>query len=368
MKKFLIICGVIVAAAIGTSAVAFGVHSNKVTSKSYDKIDKFVGEQEKKAQKELEAEQDKENIKLDNETEIVSTKAISDAYLSGDDSELKDDEKELLEEAKKVVTEIIKDGMSDYDKEKAIYDWMFDNLKDADNATEYDDVATDDDIEKDPNTILGALKGKTIRSTVCSMTFRLLANMAGLDCMVVHDSSKYYTWNICKVEDGWYNVDCFTDLTGVRYYSFNFNEEAAQSIYGNTSDSQSNFPKANGTKYDYFVANAQKVDKADATIDSLKKMFDKGDDAILIFAMSKDSKESEKLTYVLEGIASRLRSSAEEWSAANVSTFVKDDTTYNVFKFDNPDDALNSSEYEFNTEKIDKLLNDAFGEPYSYEE
>lgn len=52
---------------------------------------------------------------------IYDDTAVVEAYKSGDDSKLTDDkDKYILKELKKAVGEIIKDGMSEYDKEKAV--------------------------------------------------------------------------------------------------------------------------------------------------------------------------------------------------------------------------------------------------------
>lgn len=59
---------------------------------------------------------------------IRSTLPISDAYKSGDTSSLDERQKETLSMASKVLDEIIEDGMTPYEKEKAVYDWMCANL------------------------------------------------------------------------------------------------------------------------------------------------------------------------------------------------------------------------------------------------
>ena len=59
---------------------------------------------------------------------IRSTKAISDAYLSGDASRLDSDDRETLDLASKVLKEIINDGMTDFEKECAVYDWICENI------------------------------------------------------------------------------------------------------------------------------------------------------------------------------------------------------------------------------------------------
>ena len=65
-----------------------------------------------------------DDVQVAGEYWIRSTLPISDAYRTGDDSALDDRQRETLKLASTVLEEIITDGMSDYEKEKAVYDWM----------------------------------------------------------------------------------------------------------------------------------------------------------------------------------------------------------------------------------------------------
>ena len=57
---------------------------------------------------------------------IYDDTAVVEAYKTGDSSKLTDDkDKFILEEATKAIKENIKDKMTDYEKEKAIYDYVF---------------------------------------------------------------------------------------------------------------------------------------------------------------------------------------------------------------------------------------------------
>ena len=77
---------------------------------------------------------------------IYDDTAVVEAYKSGDDSKLTDDkDKYILKELKKAVGEIIKDGMSEYDKEKAVYDYVFSQTHFNDDSL----VAISDDSEDD---------------------------------------------------------------------------------------------------------------------------------------------------------------------------------------------------------------------------
>ena len=59
--------------------------------------------------------------------EIYDTSKISEAYKTkdtDDDKALSAEDAFVLDKASEVISEVIKDDMSDYEKEKAIYDWQ----------------------------------------------------------------------------------------------------------------------------------------------------------------------------------------------------------------------------------------------------
>ena len=68
------------------------------------------------------------DVTIGGEYVIKATTQISDAYKSGNTSNLSDKDKETLNMAKSVLDEIITDGMSDYEKELAVYKWMTANI------------------------------------------------------------------------------------------------------------------------------------------------------------------------------------------------------------------------------------------------
>ncbi|MEG0805304.1 MAG: hypothetical protein RSD55_03655, partial [Lachnospiraceae bacterium] len=57
--------------------------------------------------------------------DIYDDTKVVDAYNSEDDSKLDEKDKFVLDTAKGIIKDVIKDGMTDYEKEQAIYDWQF---------------------------------------------------------------------------------------------------------------------------------------------------------------------------------------------------------------------------------------------------
>lgn len=109
------------------------------------------------------------DVTIGGEYVIKETTQISDAYKSGNTSNLSDKDKETLGMAKSVLDEIITDGMSDYEKELAVYKWMTANIGfDSGSMT----VVPDDDSKPvdNPN---GVLKNHEAVCVGYATTFRL---------------------------------------------------------------------------------------------------------------------------------------------------------------------------------------------------
>ena len=104
---------------------------------------------------------------------------------------------------KEIVNKIIKSGMSDFDKVKAINDYMIKNVR-------YDmDNYLNNTIPDISYTALGALEKKVAVCSGYAKTFRLLANCAGLEATyIIGDTPEgYHAWNQVKVDGKWYNID-----------------------------------------------------------------------------------------------------------------------------------------------------------------
>ena len=117
---------------------------------------------------------------------IYDDTAVVEAYKSGDDSKLTDDkDKYILKELKKAVGEIIKDGMSEYDKEKAVYDYVFSQTHFNDDSL----VAISDESEDDESyNPYGFFHD---HSTICvgnATTIKLFFDVLGIDSKIIHST------------------------------------------------------------------------------------------------------------------------------------------------------------------------------------
>ena len=183
---------------------------------------------------------------------IRSTTLISDAFQSGDTSQLTDADKETLDLAKAVLDAVITDGMSDYEKEKAIYDWLTSELTNNTGILTVIPVRNGDN--DNPHDVL------KYRSAVCvgyATTFRLFMQMLGIECKVIHSSDLVHSWNLVKLDDDWYHTDCYMDFESHNYQNFNMDDNRCAQGHDWTREF---FPAATGKKYNYIFSICEQLD------------------------------------------------------------------------------------------------------------
>lgn len=249
------------------------------------KMSQFIDDERARQAKEAEQESDyqEDGYKVMNQYEIRSTKQISDAYLKSDPSGLSDEDKKTYDMAAKLLGEIIKENMSDYEKELAIYEWMVDNIGHGSGH-----VIAMPGQSSECYTPHDVLSNKNAVCVGYATTFRLLANMVGLDVHIVHND--YHSWDMVKLDDGeWYQLDVYSDAGGVRYRNFNMTDETARS--GHEWDGSA-LPEAKGTKYSYAVQNAKPLKNLNALPKKIKDALDKKKDH-LFFKFPKALTEEE---------------------------------------------------------------------------
>ncbi|MCR4716362.1 MAG: transglutaminase-like domain-containing protein [Lachnospiraceae bacterium] len=235
------------------------------------------------------------------EYEIKSTKAISDAYLSGDASGLSEQDKKLYDMAVEILERETKGLTDTYSKEKAIYEWIYDNIKTSGGSTVV--LAGDD---ANTYTPLGVLTGKKAVCVGYATTFRMFMQMLGLEVHIVHND--YHSWDMVKLDDGkWYQTDIYTDVSSSHeYVYFNVNDTFMKEQ--NDYDASS-LPAADGTKYCY--ANQEAVEIADMydIPKAVKKMI-KNKESINFFRFK--TKPSEVIISATEMMVGGLNSAFSE--------------------------------------------------------
>lgn len=232
------------------------------------KVIQFVDDERERQAKEAEQENvyQEDGYKVMDKYEIRSTKQISDAYLKNDPSGLGAEDRETYDMAKKLMGQIIKDQMSCYEKELAIYDWMVENI-----STGSGHVITLPGQNTECFTPHDVFINKNAVCVGYATTFRLLANMAGLDVHIVHND--YHSWDLVQLDDGeWYHVDVYSDSGSIKYRNFNMTDDAAKS--GHDWDGSS-LPEAKGTKYSYAVQNAKPLKSMNSLPEKIRQAIDK---------------------------------------------------------------------------------------------
>lgn len=159
--------------------------------------------------------------------EMFDNQRIVAAYQKKDETILLDDqERQLYEKVVSILSEIITEDMSEYEKERAVHDYMIKNA-------EYDQEA----LKKDGKMSEGAdtpygflLHGYGICSGYTT-TFQLFMDLLSIPCISIQASSgiigheEDHAWNMVKLDGTWYYVDVtWDDPSGndrVRYNFFN---------------------------------------------------------------------------------------------------------------------------------------------------
>ena len=214
-------------------------------------------------------------VKIAEQYEIKPTTNISDAYKSGDTSKLTDKEKETLDMAKDALKEMkIKDDMSDFEKEKAVYDWMTSSLQHDQGA-----LTVIPTTQEDCDNPYGVLKYHNAVCVGYATTFRMFMQMLDIECMVEHNNEKYHSWDVVKIDGDWYITDIYSDAGNGNYAHFNMTNNMWSQ---EQSWDQEFFPVANSLKYNMAYQNKQTVDNVYDIPKALRKAMDKQQGSLMI--------------------------------------------------------------------------------------
>lgn len=293
---------------------------------------------------------------------IYDDTAVVEAYKSGDDSKLTDDkDKYILKELKKAVDKIIKDGMSDYDKEKAVYDYVF-------SQTHFNDDSlaaipdTDDDESYNPYGFFHD------HSTICvgnATTMKLFFDVLGIDSKIIHSTRNgEHAWNVVKIDGKWYHVDV----------TFDGGEKSPSYAYFNVPDSVKNdgsypwdtddFPACTSTDDCYICQNAQKLDSVYDIPDRLKTVITDKTETAYMSVTIPEGVDSDAVAEQITGIISGLYSDKYYFTPSPVvitsdgklACFSVSVTSY----YDNPSDSddLTDNALNIDYEKLQKAFSD----------
>ena len=96
---------------------------------------------------------------------------------------------------RQVVAEVIRPGMSEYDKAIALHDWLVLNAEYDLNYKYYYEYGV-------------LLKGRGVCNSY-ALAYDLLGKRAGLKCHYIR--SKTHAWNVVRIDGKWYHLDCTWD-------------------------------------------------------------------------------------------------------------------------------------------------------------
>lgn len=141
---------------------------------------------------------------------LYDTSDILAAWESGNPAGLFRDDRKIFDQAQKVLKKVLKSGMSDYEKEVAVYHWVVNNVN-------YD-WTHQDRMKTTPRESFTPYGGLVNRKAVClgyATTFQLLMDLAGVECITVlgaaFESQEDHGWNMVRINGEWYCVDVTWD-------------------------------------------------------------------------------------------------------------------------------------------------------------
>ena len=157
---------------------------------------------------------------------------------------------ELLLKVRIALAECIRPGMTEYEKELAIYEYVLTRC-------------TYGFLEENPDDSYNAYGALLEGKAVCNgyaQAFMLLSSCAGLETQIIYGDAggESHAWNCVKLDGEWYMVDAtwddpLPDASGRKYYAY-FNV-TSEYLRVNHTWEEDCFPKCTEEKYNYFYYN-----------------------------------------------------------------------------------------------------------------
>ncbi|MCR5785230.1 MAG: transglutaminase-like domain-containing protein [Eubacterium sp.] len=340
-----------------------------MSSMTYLRLDSYLAELEK----EENTETTENDVVIMDEYKIEATTQISDAYISGDTSSLSDRDKETLDMASKVLDEIITDDMSDFEKEKAVYDWMTTKL-----GSDRGVLTVVPSSGEDSDNPYGVLKYGNAVCVGYATTFRLFMQMMDIECMVVHNSEAYHSWDLVKIDDHWYHTDIYSDSDSNTYAHFNLNDSMMANQQSWDTDF---FPAADSLQYNVAYQNMETFDSIDEIPSIVKEKFDEAKGSVtfcMTYSGEVDEELASRAVAVMQIIENQLMNYSSNYYVGSYGwSYSEDDNIYfmtvnlSVYNGEEVDtnDALTEEEQEEFTNSIYEMFSDLYGgSEYDYSE
>jgi len=188
-------------------------------------------------------------------------------------SQLTNEQLNLFNKLKKISSSIIKPQMTDFEKEKAIHDYIVLNSAYSKNIT------------KNSYNVRNLITKGTGVCEAYAYIFQILCSFSGIECNIITGTlnGESHGWNLVKLDGEYYHVDVTSDdpvpdKKGEIHYTFfnvNDNEIAKTHVWNRES-----FPKCTATKYNYYVYYNLIVETPKQMEKLIMKNLEKGAEAI----------------------------------------------------------------------------------------
>lgn len=207
--------------------------------------------------------------------EIWDDTAVVEAYRSGSADGLSEEDAYVLETASAIIDEIITDGMTDYEKELAVYNWQVKYIRY--DEEHFSPIPVDVDEYEYNYYPYGVLK---YHSAICvgnATTFKLFMDMLDIDCRIIHSTEQgEHAWNLVCLDGEWYHVDVTFDGGYEEPDYAYFNVPDSFKLGGGYPWDTEEFPAAEGFKYCYCLNNAVEAESKEEVVRLIKDMLDDG--------------------------------------------------------------------------------------------
>ncbi len=216
---------------------------------------------------------------------------------------------ELNRKAEEIISEIIKPGMTDFEKELAIHDYIVNHCRyDVENYEA-------ENIPPESHSAYGVLVKEIAVCEGYAKAMKLLMDKAGVESLVIAGSSKAqsHAWNLVKLDGAYYHVDATWDdpITedGEQILLYNYFNLTDDEIGTDHSWEVENYPSCYSTDYNYFVHNGLVVSSAEEFTRFLLDGAQKGKSTVTV-KIANYSDESYNVPELIRKVATILGSGA----------------------------------------------------------
>jgi len=140
--------------------------------------------------------------------DVYDRAAILAVWRGGDVSALSEKNRRIYDACVGVIGRLITSGMSDYEKELAIHDWIINWARYDTEVNNNSPYAKPDPDNDNP---YGLLINKRAICRGFTATFQLFMDMVGVECITVdgmsHNGAYEHAWNMVRIDGEWYCVD-----------------------------------------------------------------------------------------------------------------------------------------------------------------